>query len=230
MDVPDLDEALVEKIVRQSDEQTGALSIRELERLRDDNLVAIIQALAVQRGGSGWGAGALLREHEARLRAAERAACWKRGGAAAACRRVGAARVDRLQRPHDRKPLSAGLRRDDRRATRADRRRCRLRRCGAQLLHRRDPHHASRRGAAWRRLSRDDADSRDRREEDPALPSHPCRRWQGARDRRADAAARRHESGRACRAGSGSGETRPTSRRTPPARLAGRGGSRRRRR
>ena len=72
MDVPDLDEALVEKIVRQSDEQTGALSIRELERLRDDNLVAMIRALAVQRGGSGWGAGALLREHEARLRNAQR--------------------------------------------------------------------------------------------------------------------------------------------------------------
>jgi carnitine 3-dehydrogenase len=73
MDVPELDEALVEKIARQSDEQTGPLSIRELERLRDDNLVAMIQALAAQRGASGWGAGALLREHEARLRAAERA-------------------------------------------------------------------------------------------------------------------------------------------------------------
>ena len=72
-DVPELDEALVEKIARQSDEQTGPLSIRELERLRDDNLVAIIRALAAQRDGTGWGAGALLREHEARLRAAERA-------------------------------------------------------------------------------------------------------------------------------------------------------------
>ncbi len=72
MDVPDLDEALVEKIARQSDEQTGPLSIRELERLRDDNLVAIIRALAAQRGGTGWGAGALLREHESRLRNSDR--------------------------------------------------------------------------------------------------------------------------------------------------------------
>jgi carnitine 3-dehydrogenase len=73
MDVPELDQALIEKIARQSDEQTGALSTRELERLRDDNLVAIIRALAAQRGGTGWGAGALLREHEAQLRDSERA-------------------------------------------------------------------------------------------------------------------------------------------------------------
>lgn len=67
MDVPDLDDTLVAKISDQSDAQTGALSIRELERIRDDNLVAIVRALAVQRGGDGWGAGALLRAHEARL-------------------------------------------------------------------------------------------------------------------------------------------------------------------
>ena len=72
MDVPELDDALVDKIAGQSDAQAGALSIRELERIRDDNLVAIMQALAAQQGGKGWGAGALLREHEARLRDAER--------------------------------------------------------------------------------------------------------------------------------------------------------------
>jgi carnitine 3-dehydrogenase len=72
-DVPELDESLVEKIARQSDEQIGPLSIGELERLRDDNLVAIIRALAGQRDGAGWGAGALLREHESRLREADRA-------------------------------------------------------------------------------------------------------------------------------------------------------------
>jgi carnitine 3-dehydrogenase len=72
MDVPDLDAALVEKIAQQSDAQTGSLSIRELERLRDDNLVAIIRALAAQRDGTGWGAGALLREHESRLRDSDR--------------------------------------------------------------------------------------------------------------------------------------------------------------
>lgn len=68
MDVPDLDAALIDKIALQSDEQTGSLSIRDLERQRDDNLVAMIRALAAQNGGAGWGAGALLREYEARLR------------------------------------------------------------------------------------------------------------------------------------------------------------------
>jgi len=77
-DVPELDRALVEKIAGQSDAQTGPLSIYELDRLRDDNLVAIIRALATGRGGEGWGAGALLREHEARLRDAARA---RAGGA-----------------------------------------------------------------------------------------------------------------------------------------------------
>ena len=67
VDVPDLDDALVDKIARQSDAQTGGLSISALERIRDDNLVAIVRALAAQGGGKGWGAGALLREHEARL-------------------------------------------------------------------------------------------------------------------------------------------------------------------
>jgi carnitine 3-dehydrogenase len=71
MDVPDLDAALVEKIASQSDAQTGALSIRELERIRDENLVAMIRALAARRDG-GWGAGAHLRETEALLRKAAR--------------------------------------------------------------------------------------------------------------------------------------------------------------
>ena len=39
-DVVDLDEALIEKIAAQSDEQAAGLSIRELERIRDENLVA----------------------------------------------------------------------------------------------------------------------------------------------------------------------------------------------
>src|SRR5690606_41209111 len=51
MDVPDLDEALVARIADQSDEQAAGLSVRELERIRDDNLVAIMRALAAQQGG-----------------------------------------------------------------------------------------------------------------------------------------------------------------------------------
>ncbi len=56
-DVVDLDDALVEKIGQQSDEQAAGLSIRELERIRDENLVGILQALKAGNGGKGWGAG-----------------------------------------------------------------------------------------------------------------------------------------------------------------------------
>ena len=74
-DVPEMDDALVDKIVAQSDEQARGLSVRELERIRDDNLVGILQALRAQNGGKGWGAGALLKEWEDRLfEAAHRAA------------------------------------------------------------------------------------------------------------------------------------------------------------
>jgi carnitine 3-dehydrogenase len=62
-DVPELTPELVEKIASQSDAQAAGLSVRELERLRDDNLVALLQALRSQR----YGAGAILAEHEARL-------------------------------------------------------------------------------------------------------------------------------------------------------------------
>jgi len=72
MDVPELTDELVEKIATQSDEQAGGLSIRDLERIRDDNLVAIMQALSVQDEGRGWGAGALYNQFTRQL--AERAA------------------------------------------------------------------------------------------------------------------------------------------------------------
>jgi carnitine 3-dehydrogenase len=62
-DVPELTDELVDKIAAQSDAQADGLSVGELERLRDDNLVAILQALRAR----GYGAGALLQEHEARL-------------------------------------------------------------------------------------------------------------------------------------------------------------------
>jgi carnitine 3-dehydrogenase len=66
-DVVDLDDALVEKIGAQSDEQAAGLSIRALERIRDENLVGIVQALKGSRGGEGWGAGRLLADFERRL-------------------------------------------------------------------------------------------------------------------------------------------------------------------
>ncbi|MBX4904877.1 carnitine 3-dehydrogenase [Rhizobium bangladeshense] len=71
-DVVDLDDALIEKIGRQSDEQAAGLSIRALERLRDENLVGILQALKGGDGGKGWGAGKLLKDFEQSL--------WARGG------------------------------------------------------------------------------------------------------------------------------------------------------
>ncbi|QHW29078.1 carnitine 3-dehydrogenase (plasmid) [Rhizobium leguminosarum bv. viciae 248] len=73
-DVVDLDDALIEKIGRQSDEQADGLSIRELERIRDENLVGILQALKGGDGGKGWGAGKLLKDFEQSL--------WAAGGRA----------------------------------------------------------------------------------------------------------------------------------------------------
>ncbi|MFU0507002.1 carnitine 3-dehydrogenase [Pseudaminobacter sp. NGMCC 1.201702] len=67
MDVPELTDELVDKIAEQSDEQANGLSIRELERVRDDNLVAIMEALSRQNKGKGWGAGALHNDYTRRL-------------------------------------------------------------------------------------------------------------------------------------------------------------------
>jgi carnitine 3-dehydrogenase len=61
--VPELTDALLEKLVAQSDAQAAGRSIRELEQLRDDCLVAVIQGLRTQ----DYGAGAALREHEQAL-------------------------------------------------------------------------------------------------------------------------------------------------------------------
>ncbi|CUH77637.1 carnitine 3-dehydrogenase [Tropicibacter naphthalenivorans] len=65
MDVPEFDDALVDLITEQSDAQSGALDVRALERLRDDNLVAILRALK----GREAAAGKLLIEQDTRLRA-----------------------------------------------------------------------------------------------------------------------------------------------------------------
>jgi len=63
MDVPELTEAFIEKVASQCDAQAGGRSPRELERVRDDGLVAIMQALKTRK----WGAGRTLIEYEARL-------------------------------------------------------------------------------------------------------------------------------------------------------------------
>ncbi|MHA3978855.1 carnitine 3-dehydrogenase [Halovulum sp. GXIMD14794] len=63
VDVPEFNDALVDLIADQSDAQSGHLSIRQLERLRDDNLVGMMRALRK----SGSGAGGVLKAHEATL-------------------------------------------------------------------------------------------------------------------------------------------------------------------
>ncbi|HEX3500295.1 MAG TPA: carnitine 3-dehydrogenase [Stellaceae bacterium] len=63
MDVPELDEVLLDKIVAQSDAQAGSASIRELERLRDDCLVSVLQGLR----GHDFAGGAVLKAYEAGL-------------------------------------------------------------------------------------------------------------------------------------------------------------------
>ena len=59
MDVPEFNDELVDLIAGQSDDQSSQWSIRELERIRDENLVGIMEALAKAEGGKGWGAGEL---------------------------------------------------------------------------------------------------------------------------------------------------------------------------
>ncbi len=64
MHVPKLTNELTQMIADQSDAQSGHKSIRELERLRDNNLIAMMRALKQQ----GSAAGALITAHEDKLR------------------------------------------------------------------------------------------------------------------------------------------------------------------
>ena len=63
MDVPDLDEELINKIATQSDAQSGQYGIRELEGIRDRNLVGMLRSLKER----DWGAGRVLNENDKRL-------------------------------------------------------------------------------------------------------------------------------------------------------------------
>lgn len=62
-DVPEMDAALIDQIAAQSDAQSGHMSIRELERLRDGNLVAMMRALR----RTGTAAGGTIAAHEKTL-------------------------------------------------------------------------------------------------------------------------------------------------------------------
>lgn len=63
MDVPEFNDELVDLIAGQSDAQSGHMSIREMERIRDDNLIAILHGLR----GNNWGAGQTLAHYEGQL-------------------------------------------------------------------------------------------------------------------------------------------------------------------
>ena len=63
MDTPELTEALLDKIVAQSDAQAGDVSIRDYERLRDSCLVSIFQALKT----NDYAAGQVLANYEKQL-------------------------------------------------------------------------------------------------------------------------------------------------------------------
>jgi carnitine 3-dehydrogenase len=65
-DVPEFNDELVDLVAGQSDAQSGHMHIRDLERLRDQNLVGILRSLKERNVG----AGKVLREHDARRAAA----------------------------------------------------------------------------------------------------------------------------------------------------------------
>ena len=64
MDVPEFTDELVDMIADQSDAQSGHLSIRALERKRDNNLIAMMRALKQQ----GNAAGSLILDHQRSLK------------------------------------------------------------------------------------------------------------------------------------------------------------------
>ncbi len=62
-DVPDLDQTLIERIARQTEEHAGGVSVQAASEARDRNLVAILRALKETNAGAGahlaaWEAGA----------------------------------------------------------------------------------------------------------------------------------------------------------------------------
>lgn len=60
MDVPELTEQLIDTVADQCDAQAEGLTPRQMERIRDDNLVAMMRALKK----NNWGAGTTLNIHD----------------------------------------------------------------------------------------------------------------------------------------------------------------------
>ena len=147
IDVPELTDELLDRIVAQSDEQAAGRSIRELERVRDDCLVAD-HAGAAQRELRRRQRARALRARPVRPRAGP--AAGRRRRAAAPAPRPHPPGVGRLQRPHEREPLPAAVRRRDGRPAAPRRRRRRVPGGGRQLLHGRDAPRVPARGAGRR--------------------------------------------------------------------------------
>ena len=63
-EVPELTDELLDRIEEQSDAQAAGAGVRELERLRDDCLVGVLQGLR----GRDYAAGAVLKQYEQNLR------------------------------------------------------------------------------------------------------------------------------------------------------------------
>ena len=74
--VPELTDDLIERIAAQSDEQAAGASVRELEKRRDGNLVAIFRALK----RTDQGVGEVLNQMDARLEGSMTAARRRQGG------------------------------------------------------------------------------------------------------------------------------------------------------
>lgn len=70
MDVPELTDELVDLIADQSDAQSGHLTIRELEKKRDKNLIAMMRALRQQNNATGR----LINDHQKIIRPAPESA------------------------------------------------------------------------------------------------------------------------------------------------------------
>ena len=158
LEAPELTDELIDRMVEGTQAQAQGRSIRELERLRDDYLVAIQQVLRQPN----IGAGATLRALEQRLYVdnAGGGHVQASGSSARTGARSGATGMDRLQRAHDRLPLSPGIRRCDGRAVPASRNRRGLSQACRYVLHGGNSHDSPRRTQGGRAVLREDPNRR----------------------------------------------------------------------
>ncbi len=198
LEAPELTEELIDRMVTGTQEQAAGRSIRELERLRDDYLVAIQQVLRQ----FDIGAGSTLRALEARLY--QDAAGGEERAAAAGAHGVALPRYDTVVRPEwidynghmsdfiyghvFGQAMDALYRRVGLDEAYRNKR--------PHVLHRREPCQASGRGASQRAAVRHDPGARGRRKAlSHVSPPVPRSRQCADRNRRTDASARRHRRG-----------------------------------